>query len=225
MLAPMGGMLGFLRTHDYESFLILAIVFVVAISLHEFGHAFVAEWEGDPTARLAGRVTLNPARHLDVFGTIMLVLVGFGWGKPVPISPANMRHRRWGAAIVGAAGPAMNVLQALAAAGLARALHLPLFVGIGGLPGYSFTDRLVGAFLYLNILLALFNLIPVPPLDGSRVLSAFLPPNRQRVIYFLDQWGFLILLFAALLGALSGMATLAIHAESALLRVFGYTVP
>ena len=176
---------------DIAGFLLVSLVFVIALSLHEYGHALSANLQGDPTAKLAGRLTVNPKAHLDAFGTVMLVLVGFGWGKPVPFAPNKLRSRRWGAALVGAAGPLVNVMLALVSA----AAFLAMFRGGAAFEGAS---RLLGRFLLigveLNVTLALFNLLPIPPLDGSRILSALLPPRKQHIVFFLDRWGFVILL-------------------------------
>jgi Zn-dependent protease len=168
---------------DYAGFVIVGVVIVVAIALHEFGHALAADLQGDPTPRLAGRLTINPLAHLDPVGTFCLVIAGFGWGKPVSFSLRNLRYKRAGAAIVAIAGPTMNILLAIVgAAFLARTT-----------PG-TYTSRFAFTLLSLNVLLAIFNLIPIPPLDGSRLLTLFLPPSRQQIIFFLDKWGFLLLL-------------------------------
>ena len=176
-------MISFLLRGDYEGALAVSIVLVLAIALHEFGHALAADLQGDRTPRLAGRLTLNPMAHLDPVGTFCLVLVGFGWGKPVSFSPPSLRFKRAGAAIVAIAGPAMNILLALIGAALF----------VRATPG-TFMSRFAQELLILDVLLAIFNLIPIPPLDGSRLLTIFLPPSKQNVIYFLDKWGFLILL-------------------------------
>lgn len=192
-------MIFYLLQGDFETFVLVALVLVIALSLHEFGHAAAAEWQGDPTARLAGRLTLNPLAHIDPIGAFAMVLVGFGWGKPVPFSPHLLRSRRFGPALVALAGPVTNVILAFLAAGLLR------FVA----PGGTVFGHFLTIGLYLNILLALFNLLPIPPLDGSRVLSALLPPSQQRVIYFLDRWGMLILfigVFFVFRGALARAA-------------------
>ena len=204
-------------------FLIIAAVLVASISIHEYGHALADELQGDPTARLAGRLTLNPIAHLDPFGALMIVMVGFGWGKPVPISPANMRSRRFGAAFVGIAGPLTNLILAVATALLARALHIFIpFLGLGAPGGISIVSLVVTKFLYLNILLMLLNLIPIPPLDGSRVVSALLPPDKQQFIFFMDKWGVLLLLLAAFFILPSVLPPIADSVERALLRVVGY---
>ncbi len=178
---------------DIAGFLLLSVAFIVALSLHEYGHALSANLQGDPTAKLAGRLTINPKSHLDPVGTFMLVMVGFGWGKPVPFAPNRLRSQRWGAALVGAAGPLVNVVLAL----LSAAVFLAMFRG-GGFEG---AGELLGRFLVisvqLNVTLALFNLLPIPPLDGSRILSALLPPDKQHIVFFLDKWGFVILLLVA----------------------------
>lgn len=219
------GVLPFLISRDYSGFIIIGFVLVVAICLHEFGHAVADEIQGDPTARLAGRLTVNPRAHLDPFGALMIVLVGFGWGKPVPMSPNSMRSRRYGAALVGIAGPLVNVILAVATAVVARALTIPLVIGFGAMPGFSIASQLASAFLYINVLLVILNLIPIPPLDGSRVLAALLPPDKQRFIYFMDQWGFLILLIAALLVLPHFLPPIANGAERWLLNLIGFRQP
>lgn len=153
-------------------FFFLALIF--SIIIHEVSHGYVAEMLGDPTARLAGRLTLNPIPHIDVIGSLVLpaILVLthspflFGWAKPVPYNPYNLRNKKWGEAMVAAAGPGVNIL-------LAVVFGLVIRLGLGILP-VSFIP-LAALVVYINILLALFNLIPVPPLDGSKLLKAVLP--------------------------------------------------
>lgn len=221
-------MLPYLISHDYSDCIIIGICLIVAITIHEFGHAVAAQIEGDPTARLEGRLSLNPAAHLDPFGALMIVLVGFGWGKPVPIQTTNMRSQRFGAAIVGAAGPLTNAILAVATAFFARATNLTLEVGFSGGFGITTGGRLASAFIFLNVVLFLLNLIPVPPLDGSRVVSALLPPDKQKYIYFMDRWGFLILLVLALLVLPSILLSITNHVDLWLLRlthnqIFGFS--
>lgn len=163
----------------------VALVFVVALSLHEFGHAAAATLQGDPTAKDAGRLTVNPKAHMDPLGTVMIVLVGFGWGKPVPFAPNKLRSARFGAALVAVAGPAVNFALAITAAAF--------FVRLIGTAS-NLTLEFLFMNLRLNVVLGVFNLLPIPPLDGSRLLSVFLPPSKQHWIYFLDRWGFVILL-------------------------------
>lgn len=182
-------MIRYLLNGDFETFFLVAIVLVTALSLHEYGHALAAELQGDHTARLAGRLTLNPKAHIDPLGALAMVLVGFGWGKPVPFSPRGLRSQRFGSAIVGLAGPAMNVILAFVAALGLRVLA----------PGPGLLSGFLNIMLFLNVLLALFNLLPIPPLDGSRILSLVLPPSKQHVIFFLDRWGMLILIVGVFL--------------------------
>jgi len=183
------GPLGLLMQGEFALFAQLAIAIVIALSLHEFGHAYVADRQGDMTARLAGRLTINPVKHLDPIGSLFFLLAGFGWGKPVPFSPSALRNKRFGAAYVALAGPGMNILLALLAAGILRGTR-DSATSSGVLTLLYFLDY----FIYINVLLAVFNMIPIPPLDGSRVLSAALPPSKQHIVYFLDRWGFLILI-------------------------------
>ena len=198
------GLLVLLRT-DPLLFVVLATSLLLAISLHEYGHALAADLQGDRLPRALGRVSLNPARHLDPIGTLFIFLVGFGWGKPVEFRAEALSSRRFGAAIVALAGPAMNLLLALAGA-LVFALASDPFTDelaatAGALaPGASAVARFAFLFTSINVLLAVFNLIPLPPLDGSRLLTIFLPPRHQRIVFFLDRWGFLILIGLLLLG-------------------------
>jgi Zn-dependent protease len=178
-------------------FVLLVSALIEAIALHEFAHALAADLQGDRLPRAEGRVTLNPIRHLDPIGTLCLVLVGFGWGKPVEFRPAALSSRRFGAAIVALAGPGMNLALALMGALLVRVLVPGGCAGLGTQVSFG-TSALAGQFLLvfisINLLLAVFNLIPLPPLDGSRLLTIFLPPRHQHFVFWLDRYGFLVLL-------------------------------
>ena len=153
---------------DPELFLIVAIAFIIAITLHEASHALVATWLGDDLPRLQGRVTLNPLKHLDFLGTVMILIASFGWGRPVLVNPYRLRfgsHR--GMALVAAAGPASNVALALVLAPVAREL--------ASSSGTDLVTVAVVLIIQLNLFLAAFNLIPLPPLDGFSVLIGLVP--------------------------------------------------
>jgi Zn-dependent protease len=186
----------FLLRDDPQFFIAFVVAIVIGITVHEFSHAAAATAQGDLTAKSQGRLTLNPASHLDPLGTIFLVVGGFGWGRPTPFNPLRMRNRRTGAALVALAGPISNVVVALLAA-IALRVTYPTSGELGGGPG--FTSKLLFALVQLNVVLAVFNLLPIPPLDGSRLLSIFLPPSRQNIIYFLDRFGIFLLLGLLLL--------------------------
>jgi len=179
--------------------ILVIIIFLFSVVLHEVSHGWVAYALGDPTAKYAKRLTLNPLRHLDPVGSILLPgililmkLFGgggiiFGWAKPVPINPYNFKDQRYGSAKVAAAGPLANISLALIF-GLALRF-LPMIYNIRGL-------SLI--FLYIvqiNLILAIFNLLPVPPLDGSHILFTFLPKSAQKLKIFLTRHGLLILIF------------------------------
>jgi Zn-dependent protease len=186
----------FLLRDDPQLFIAFVVAIVIGITVHEFSHAAAATAQGDLTAKSQGRLTLNPVSHLDPLGTIFLFIAGLGWGRPTPFNPLRMRNRRAGAALVGLAGPISNVVVAFLAA-IALRVTYPTSGELGGGPG--FTSKLLFALVQLNVVLAVFNLLPVPPLDGSRLLSIFLPPSRQNIIYFLDRFGIFLLLGLLLL--------------------------
>lgn len=204
------GLLGILR-EDPLAFLLLAGSLVLAIGLHEYAHALAADLQGDRFPRAMGRVTPNPIRHLDPMGTVMLLLVGFGWGKPVEFRPAALASRRFGAAIVALAGPLMNLFLAFVGAFTWVLLGHP----------FGTFGRFLLLFSSINVLLGVFNLIPLPPLDGSRLLTIFLPPSKQNVIFFLDRYGFLILIALLFFGGLQLLQPVIDAVQDAIFKLVG----
>lgn len=180
---------------DLEPSVIIAraLTLLVAFTIHELAHAITADYLGDPTPRAMGRLTLNPLKHLDPIGTVMLLLVGFGWAKPVIVNPMNMRgNPRTSMAIVAVAGPLSNIAMAALAAIPVRfgLVDMTLTASSGILPSLPLV---LSEFLWINLILAFFNLIPIPPLDGSKILFAFLPVELAYRLRPLEQYGFLLL--------------------------------
>ncbi|HLD82116.1 MAG TPA: site-2 protease family protein [Patescibacteria group bacterium] len=169
--------------------IVFLLAIVMAISVHEFSHALAGFLQGDNTAKYDGRLTLNPLAHLDMTGSIMLLLVGFGWGKPVPYNPYNLKYKKWGPVFVGLAGPVANLITFL----LAGILYniLTFFLDLG-------PSNLLIVFLFylgiINVGLMLFNLLPLPPLDGSKLLDALLPDRYSDFKENLFRYGPYILL-------------------------------
>ena len=157
---------------DPTIFLVIILSLVYALTIHEFSHALVATYLGDNTAKFSGRLNLNPLSHMEFFGTLMLLFAGFGWGKPVPVNPYNLKWRRWGMAMVSLAGPASNFISLAIFAGIVNVLSN--FVPAGSLV-FDFLFYLI----FINFILGIFNLIPIPPLDGSKVLFAILPSHMD----------------------------------------------
>lgn len=176
-----------------QSFIAGLAAFVVAVTIHEFMHAFTAYQLGDPTAARLGRVTLNPVAHFDPLGFIMLVFLllgglGLAWGRPVPVNPANFRDPKRGMLLTAAAGPLSNIVQATIFA-------LPLRLAPGAIANWPpLATALLHQLIFINVLLAAFNLIPIPPLDGHKILTGLLPDFWYPILAPLEQKGILVLL-------------------------------
>lgn len=179
-------------------FVFQLIVLIFSAVIHEVSHGYVAQALGDPTAERAGRLTLNPLKHLDPFGSVILPLllslipggIIFGWAKPVPYDPRNLKDPKKGGALIAAAGPASNFLIAIVFAAIYR-----VFAGAPSLASMFISlSPLLVSIILINIVLGVFNLVPIPPLDGSKVLFGLLPGDLYRFEAFFGRFGFLILL-------------------------------
>ncbi len=181
-------MLNYLFTNPLL-FVIYIVALLVAIDIHEFSHALVADRLGDPTPRLQGRLSLNPFVHLDLLGLAFLLLVGFGWGKPVQFDPYNLKDPRKEAALISIAGPISNFLLAFILSLLLRSfilLHLSVLITIGMI--------LFVPLITLNVILGVFNLLPINPLDGFKIVGGLLSEKRSKEWYGLERYGIIFLL-------------------------------
>lgn len=184
---------------NYEFLIILVPVILFSLTIHEYAHALVAYRLGDDTAKKQGRLSLNPLVHLDVLGTLLLFIVHFGWAKPVPVDPRNFRNPKKDMLMVALAGPVSNILTAIAAAVILKAI----FENFAVIPPGSGADvaaRMLVWFMYIGIVLAVFNMIPVPPLDGSRVLYGLLPDSLAYRYARFETYGIFILFAFFLFG-------------------------
>lgn len=179
--------------------LIFLLILILSVMAHEISHGMMADYLGDPTARLMGRLSLNPIKHIDLMGSIivpgLLIIMQtpflIGWAKPVPINPLNFRDQRYGEAKVSFAGPGANLVIALT---FGLAIRITILVGASS----TFAINLLGLFqiiVWINLLLAVFNLIPIPPLDGSHILFTFLPKGWEKVKIFMERYSLILLLF------------------------------
>lgn len=164
----------------------IAVALVIGVTFHEFSHALIADQLGDHQPRAMGRVSLNPARHIDPVGALVFLIAGFGWGRPVMVNVYALRPGRIGMAMVAAGGPVANVLVAIAGAVGYRVLEM---ASVGGL-----ALEISVWIVYYNVLLAIFNLIPIPPLDGYNALLAFLPPRSAFAVQRYAPYGIIVLL-------------------------------
>ena len=190
-----------------EKIVIAAVPIIFAITVHEVAHGWVASKLGDPTARLAGRLTLNPVKHIDPLGTIAVPLImivltpfAFGWAKPVPVDWRNLRHPRRDMALVAAAGPGANIIMLVL-----WTLLLSVLVTSGSAVSYpqGLLIEMAKVGIIINIVLIALNLLPLPPLDGSRIVTAFLSPTAAHKYNLLERWGLpilIVLLFTGVLG-------------------------
>jgi Zn-dependent protease len=194
---------------------LMAIVLLFSVIIHEVAHGYVALLNGDPTAKMLGRITLNPAPHIDPVGTIILPLlllithagIIFGWAKPVPVNPLNYRNYKWGEFAVSAAGPVSNLVLAVLFSFLVR-------LGFDN-PGLM---QMACFGVSINIFLALFNLIPIPPLDGSHILALFLPRDLARMYDYLQPVGFILILILFYTGIM-GVILMPLYRKIALIML------
>ncbi len=179
---------------NYGFFIILVPVILFSLTIHEYAHALVAYRLGDDTAKNLGRLSLNPIVHLDILGTLLLFIVHFGWAKPVPVDPRNFKNPKKDMLLVALAGPVSNILTAIVAAVILKAIFESLTPA--GIPTGSEVDVIVGMlvwFIYIGIVLAVFNMIPIPPLDGSRVLYGLLPDKIALRYARVEMYGVLVI--------------------------------
>lgn len=189
-------------------FIFIIAILIMSIVVHEVSHGFMALWLGDKTAQYEGRLNFNPLKHLDPVGSVFVPMLGYlfggiiiGWAKPVPFNPYNLRNQRWGEALVALAGPLSNILLAIIFSLLIR---LSISQGFATQSFIYLSSYLV----FVNIVLCLFNLVPIPPLDGSKILFSIFPNGFRRLLAHLESYGFvLVLLFIFLFwGSLSPLA-------------------
>lgn len=188
---------------DLIEYVILIPIILISLSFHEFAHAAMADFLGDPTPRKSGRLSLNPLRHLDPVGTLMLLFTKFGWAKPVVVNPNNFRIPKRAMMSVALAGPLSNLLLALIGGGLMKLLYM--YQTIVSYPTALLMKTTIDLFIIINIGLAVFNMIPLPPLDGSRVVSYFLPARYRSTYREIEAMGPLILLGLFMFGLIGGI--------------------
>lgn len=208
---------------DLFSVLARLVTLVIAFTVHEFAHAWTADRLGDATPRLNGRLTLNPLAHLDPIGSLLLLVAGFGWAKPVPVNSYALRSRTpAGLFMVSAAGPLSNLLLAILAALPFRAGWLAPSLVSGSL--LASLSALLVEFIFINLVLLFFNLIPLSPLDGEKVLEYLLPPEGKDVLARLRPYGAMILLALVFLGTATRLDLLGILVQAPAQRLLGLLV-
>lgn len=188
---------------DFIDKIFTVIILIMSVVVHEFAHGYAAYLLGDNTARLSGRLTLNPIKHLDPIGSVIVPLILalspanfiIGWAKPVPYNPANLRNEKTGTFWVSIAGILTNLIVAIIFGLLIR--FAPFFISVSIAPAFY---KITSIIVFINLILAIFNLIPIPPLDGSKLLFSFLPLKYRYIENFLEKWGmFLLILFIVFL--------------------------
>ena len=215
---------------DFFDIIVRAIVLLTAIPVHEAAHAYVADKLGDPTAKYMGRLTLNPMAHFDLMGSVAMILFGIGWAKPVPINPLKFKDQKKGMAISAAAGPASNVIVAAISLAIAKLIWYASYVtGVNTVISTLYT--IFRSMCFINISLAIFNLIPIPPFDGSRIFNYFLPDKFYFKIMEYERYIFLalfVVLFTGILdlpiSLLSGLVYNAVDKLTIFVDIIGKTI-
>ena len=189
-----------LRLDAVWSVIMVVLASLVCIIFHETSHGRVAGWLGDPTAKQQGRLSWNPLKHIDVFGLVMMAIFHFGWAKAVPVNPQNFKHPKWDMAITALAGPVSNVILAFVVLLIRSVLYFFYLRSPNGV--LEWVIELTEYIILLSVGLAVFNIIPISPLDGSKVLCAFLPDNAYVFVMRYERWGMLILMALLFTGIL-----------------------
>ena len=192
---------------DFRQILLLAPPILLALTFHEFAHAYVANRFGDDTAKLSGRLTMNPLAHLDPLGTIMIFIVHFGWAKPVPVNPYNLKNPKQGMLWISAAGPLSNIILALISGLMIRFVTA---MGIMPLPNSvpEIIIIMIVLSLKINLALAIFNILPIAPLDGSKILYGILPARFAKHIHLLERYGPIVLIGLIISSQFTGFSIL-----------------
>ncbi len=190
-----------------QTIVLLIPVILFALTVHEYAHGYVAYRLGDPTAKYAGRLTLNPISHLDPIGTIMIFLVHFGWAKPVPVDPRYFDNPRRDMLWVALAGPGANMVMAFLSGLIIRFFNSNPGMIMNSALGPSLVQMMFLS-LQINLALAVFNLLPIPPLDGSKIMYGLLPPQYDHMTYNLERYGPMVLFGLVMLGMLTGFSIL-----------------
>jgi len=190
---------------NLQQIVLIAPPILLALTVHEYMHGWVANQLGDPTAKMEGRLTLNPLVHLDPIGTIMVFLVHFGWAKPVPVNPANLNDPQRDMTYVSLAGPSANMALGFVSGVLLRTIKVGMFDFLPTTLIQPFFTMVMFS-LQINIALAFFNLLPIPPLDGSKILFGILPPKYEHIAVWLKQYGGFILMGLILFGWITNVS-------------------
>ena len=219
----LSGILTFFRTGEFgiqfwASMISAVLVVFFCLPVHEYAHGFIASKLGDPTAKNMGRLDLNPLAHLDPIGTVAIFLFGFGWARPVPINPNYFKNPKRGMALTALAGPVSNILMALIAMILYKLTAILGMTFSGAANILTIISYILFGLISLNLSLAVFNLVPIPPLDGSKILGAFLPDRIYNIVLQYERYAILLVYLVMFTGILSGPMNFILNALYRLLN-------